>query len=268
LTHAGKILRDHIQLFINSPGGVITAGLAIYDTMQFIRAELSTICIGQASSMAATLLAAYQAACYVILRYLTFSMPGGPKEFGLYYVTILLAVAMALVQKDYKRLLSYHAISQVGYMILGLGTAVPAGIVGGLFHMINNALYKNALFLTGGAVEKQAGGLPVELIITHGHADHAFSAGQFKTVYLNRKENGILPKNVDPSSFKDIRPGDLFDLGGTTLRAYDLPGHTPGSMVLSALRGGSFSAEMRWVEEIIDPRDTRPLLIEALEIFQ
>jgi formate hydrogenlyase subunit 3/multisubunit Na+/H+ antiporter MnhD subunit len=72
-------------------------------------------------------------------------------------ITIILAVMMALVQKDYKRLLSYHAISQVGYMILGIGTAVPAGIVGGLFHMINNALYKSGLFLTAGAVEKQAG---------------------------------------------------------------------------------------------------------------
>ncbi|MCX5716538.1 MAG: proton-conducting transporter membrane subunit [Candidatus Omnitrophica bacterium] len=72
-------------------------------------------------------------------------------------VTIILAVMMALVQKDYKRLLSYHAISQVGYMILGIGTAVPAGIIGGLFHMINNALYKSCLFLTGGSVEKQAG---------------------------------------------------------------------------------------------------------------
>jgi formate hydrogenlyase subunit 3/multisubunit Na+/H+ antiporter MnhD subunit len=72
-------------------------------------------------------------------------------------LTILLAVLMALVQKDYKRLLSFHAISQVGYMVLGIGTGTPAGIVGGLFHMINNALYKCGLFLTGGAVEKQAG---------------------------------------------------------------------------------------------------------------
>jgi NADH-quinone oxidoreductase subunit L len=72
-------------------------------------------------------------------------------------ITILLAVMMALVQKDYKRLLSYHAVSQVGYMILGIGTCLPIGIVGGLFHMINNALYKSCLFLTGGSVEKQAG---------------------------------------------------------------------------------------------------------------
>ncbi len=72
-------------------------------------------------------------------------------------VTIMLAVMMALIQKNYKKLLSYHAISQVGYMILGIGTCLPAGIIGGLFHMINNALYKNCLFLTAGSVEKQTG---------------------------------------------------------------------------------------------------------------
>ena len=72
-------------------------------------------------------------------------------------VTIIFAVLMALIQKDFKKLLSYHAISQVGYMVLGIGTALPVGIIGGLFHMINNALYKSCLFLTGGAVEKEAG---------------------------------------------------------------------------------------------------------------
>jgi NADH-quinone oxidoreductase subunit L len=71
--------------------------------------------------------------------------------------TIVLAVMMALVQRNYKRLLSYHAISQVGYMILGVGTGSAVGIVGGLFHMINNALYKSCLFLTGGSVQRQAG---------------------------------------------------------------------------------------------------------------
>jgi NADH-quinone oxidoreductase subunit L len=72
-------------------------------------------------------------------------------------LTIVLAVMMALVQKDYKRLLSYHAISQVGYMVLGIGTCLPIGIAGGLFHMINHALYKSCLFLTSGSVEKQSG---------------------------------------------------------------------------------------------------------------
>ena len=47
-----------ISLYINSPGGVISAGLAIYDTMQYIRPDVSTICVGMAASMAAFLLAA------------------------------------------------------------------------------------------------------------------------------------------------------------------------------------------------------------------
>jgi len=47
-----------INLYINSPGGSVTAGLAIYDTMQFIKSDVSTICVGQCASMAAVLLAA------------------------------------------------------------------------------------------------------------------------------------------------------------------------------------------------------------------
>ncbi|PIS28797.1 ATP-dependent Clp endopeptidase, proteolytic subunit ClpP [Candidatus Saganbacteria bacterium CG08_land_8_20_14_0_20_45_16] len=47
-----------ISMYINSPGGVVTAGLAIYDTMQYIKTPVSTICIGQAASMGALLLAA------------------------------------------------------------------------------------------------------------------------------------------------------------------------------------------------------------------
>ena len=50
-----------IYLYINSPGGVVTAGLAIYDTMQYIKSDVSTICLGQAASMGALLLAAGQA---------------------------------------------------------------------------------------------------------------------------------------------------------------------------------------------------------------
>src|SRR5512134_2799198 len=46
-----------IHLYINSPGGVVTAGLAIYDTMQFIKPDVSTLCVGQAASMGALLLA-------------------------------------------------------------------------------------------------------------------------------------------------------------------------------------------------------------------
>ena len=47
-----------IQMYINSPGGSVTSGMAIYDTMQFVRAPISTLCVGQCASMAAVLLAA------------------------------------------------------------------------------------------------------------------------------------------------------------------------------------------------------------------
>ncbi|MCX5687992.1 MAG: proton-conducting transporter membrane subunit [Candidatus Omnitrophica bacterium] len=68
-------------------------------------------------------------------------------------ITIIAAVMMALIQHDFKKLLGYHAVSQVGYMVLGIGTGNPIGIAGGLFHMLNHAIYKCCLFLSGGNVE-------------------------------------------------------------------------------------------------------------------
>ncbi|MCX6791393.1 MAG: ATP-dependent Clp protease proteolytic subunit, partial [Candidatus Gribaldobacteria bacterium] len=55
---ASKDQKQDIKIYINSPGGSVTAGLAIYDTMQFVECDVSTICVGLAASMAATLLAA------------------------------------------------------------------------------------------------------------------------------------------------------------------------------------------------------------------
>ncbi len=72
-------------------------------------------------------------------------------------VTILAAVLMAVVQHNLKRLLSFHAVSQVGYMVLGIGTGTAVGVVGGLFHMVNNAIYKSGLFLMSGTVGDAAG---------------------------------------------------------------------------------------------------------------
>src|SRR4026207_1346223 len=52
--------KKEVSMYINSPGGVVTSGLAIYDTMQFVRPAVSTLCVGQAASMASLLLAAGQ----------------------------------------------------------------------------------------------------------------------------------------------------------------------------------------------------------------
>lgn len=65
----GEDPQKEVTLYINSPGGHVSAGLAIYDAMQYIRCEISTVCIGQASSMAAVLLAAGSKGKRFILPY-------------------------------------------------------------------------------------------------------------------------------------------------------------------------------------------------------
>jgi formate hydrogenlyase subunit 3/multisubunit Na+/H+ antiporter MnhD subunit len=72
-------------------------------------------------------------------------------------VTILAAVLMAMVQHNLKKLLSFHAVSQVGYMVLGIGTGTTIGVIGGLMHMINHAIYKSNLFLMSGTIVRAAG---------------------------------------------------------------------------------------------------------------
>ena len=72
-------------------------------------------------------------------------------------VTIIFSAMMAVVQNDLKKLLSFCAISQVGYMVLGFGTGTMVGVVGGLFHMVNNTIYKSCLFYGAGTVEIRVG---------------------------------------------------------------------------------------------------------------
>lgn len=71
-------------------------------------------------------------------------------------LTIVAAVMMALVQNDLKRLLGYLVVAGAGYMVLGLGTGTPAGIAGGLFYLLNSAIWTACLFLSAGAVEDRA----------------------------------------------------------------------------------------------------------------
>ena len=81
---------------------------------------------------------------------------------------------LAVGQKDIKRLFAYSSISQVGFMVLGLGLGTPLGLVGGLYHLVNHALFKPLLFLNAGAVEyatgtrnlKKLGGLNRKLPVT------------------------------------------------------------------------------------------------------
>ena len=61
-------------------------------------------------------------------------------------MTVISAVSMALVQHDLKLLSFIHSVSQAGYMILGIATGTPLGLAAGIFHMLNNTVYKSGLF--------------------------------------------------------------------------------------------------------------------------
>lgn len=71
-------------------------------------------------------------------------------------LTIVAAVMMALVQQDLKKLIGYLIIAGAGYMVLGVGTRNPIGVAGGLFYMLNSAIWTGCLFLVAGAVENKA----------------------------------------------------------------------------------------------------------------
>ncbi len=72
-------------------------------------------------------------------------------------ISMVVGVLMAVGQWDMKRLFAYHSISQIGYVVLGLGIGTPLGVVGGLFHLVNHSVFKSLLFLNAGAVEHATG---------------------------------------------------------------------------------------------------------------
>ena len=115
---------------------------------------------------------------YMILR-LFFNVLGAPPQMlgifsALGVISIIVGVTLALYQWDIKRLLAYHSISQIGYIMLGIGLGTPLGILGGLFHLLNHTVFKSLLFLNAGSIERAAdkrnlkdmGGLAQKLPVT------------------------------------------------------------------------------------------------------
>lgn len=81
---------------------------------------------------------------------------------GLGAVTMFICVTMAFQQHNFKRLLAFHSISQVGYVITAVGLGSALGVSAGLYHAMNHTIFKGLLFLTAGAVQHQTGSLDLD----------------------------------------------------------------------------------------------------------
>lgn len=98
---------------------------------------------------------------YALIR-IFYNVLGAPRLFLQVFlvlgtVSIILGALLAIGQWDIKRLLAYSSISQIGYILLGLGLGTTLGVVGAVFHMINHAVFKSLLFYDAGALETALG---------------------------------------------------------------------------------------------------------------
>lgn len=122
--------------------------------------------------------------------------------------SIIIAVMMAMIQHNYRKLLGFHAVSQVGYMIVGFGLGSMIGVAAGLFHMINNALYKSGLFLCAGSIEYRTGS---DKIDDTGGLSKAMPLTFFSSLIFAMSISGIPPLNGFASKWM-IYQG-IIDLG-------------------------------------------------------
>ena len=98
---------------------------------------------------------------YAIVRTQLLIIPPDSRPAGLILVvaglTMLVGVLGAIAQDDIKRILSFHIVSQIGYMVMGLGLFTVAGLAGAIFYVIHHIVVKTTLFLVAGLVEQSAG---------------------------------------------------------------------------------------------------------------
>ena len=176
-------------------------------------------------------------------------------------LTIVFAVAMALIQKDVKRLLSYHAISQLGYMVLGIGSGLPVGIIGGLFHLMNHVLYKTGLFMVAGSIEKQTNttdlhflsGLRKKMPLTAiCFLVFAFSIAGFPG------SNGFFSKELIFDAALEIHP--IFYFGA-------LLGALLTAVSFLKITRSLFFGKLKFPKEINDVKDTTPGMLIPIGIL-
>ena len=95
--------------------------------------------------------------CRIFFNVIGFSTVTSSMFMSLGALSMVVGGLLALGQRDFKRLLAYSSISQIGYIVIGIGLGTPLGILGGLFHLFNHSVFKSLLFLNSGAVEYATG---------------------------------------------------------------------------------------------------------------
>ncbi len=153
-------LDPSLQLWI---GGLLLAGLSLKAAVMPFHAWLPDAHSSAPAPISAMLSGVLikTLGIYTLIR-LFYNVLGSPPVFMRIFLvlgaaSILLGVVLAVGQWDFKRLLAYHSISQIGYILLGMGLNTTLGMVGAVFHVFNHALFKSLLFYNAGAVEMGIG---------------------------------------------------------------------------------------------------------------
>jgi len=103
---------------------------------------------------------------YALIRFLYSAVGFSPnvKELLLIIgaISVVAGALIAITQKNFKRVLAYSSISQVGYIVLALGSGTALGVAAALFHIFNHAIFKSLLFVNSASVEKETGTLDID----------------------------------------------------------------------------------------------------------
>jgi len=107
-------------------------------------------------------------------------------------LSMIAGVFLALGQWDVKRLLAYHSISQIGYIIIGVGLGTTLGLLGAIFHLLNHAIFKALLFLNAGSLEMALGTRDLRQM---GKVSKALPVTSFTSMVASLSISGIPPFN-------------------------------------------------------------------------
>jgi multicomponent Na+:H+ antiporter subunit D len=160
---AGAIADNNSSLLVKAAIGVFICGLFIKGGLVPFHGWLPGV-YSTAPAAVSVLLAGIVtkvSGIYALIRLVTnvFGPSGSVNNIllAIGIVSVLVGALAALAQDDYKKMLAYSSISQVGYIILGLGCGTEIGIAAAIFHLFNHSIFKSLLFVNSVAVEQQTG---------------------------------------------------------------------------------------------------------------